>query len=56
MISSHELLITELLTEDVFTPLDPEEMAALLSCMVFEQRNCSEPELTERLEQVSKFT
>ena len=28
----------------------PEEIAALLSCMVFQQRNCSAPELTPSLE------
>uniref|UniRef100_A0AAQ5YMY3 SKI2 homolog, superkiller viralicidic activity 2-like n=1 Tax=Amphiprion ocellaris TaxID=80972 RepID=A0AAQ5YMY3_AMPOC len=36
-ISSHELLLTELLFENVLSPLAPEESAALLSCLVFTQ-------------------
>uniref|UniRef100_A0AAQ4P162 SKI2 subunit of superkiller complex n=1 Tax=Gasterosteus aculeatus aculeatus TaxID=481459 RepID=A0AAQ4P162_GASAC len=37
-ISSHELLLTELLFENVLSPLAPEESAALLSCLVFTQK------------------
>ncbi|GFR25640.1 helicase SKI2W [Trichonephila clavata] len=37
--SNHELLITELLMTSVFTDCPPEEVAALLSCMVFQQKN-----------------
>ncbi|CAL1287769.1 unnamed protein product [Larinioides sclopetarius] len=37
--SNHELLITELLVKSVFTESPPEEVAALLSCMVFQQKN-----------------
>uniref|UniRef100_A0A672ZAL6 SKI2 homolog, superkiller viralicidic activity 2-like n=1 Tax=Sphaeramia orbicularis TaxID=375764 RepID=A0A672ZAL6_9TELE len=36
-ISSHELLLTELLFENALSPLAPEESAALLSCLVFTQ-------------------
>uniref|UniRef100_A0A3P8VTK8 SKI2 subunit of superkiller complex n=1 Tax=Cynoglossus semilaevis TaxID=244447 RepID=A0A3P8VTK8_CYNSE len=36
-ISSHELLLTELLFENVLSPMAPEESAALLSCLVFTQ-------------------
>uniref|UniRef100_A0A3B4YMI3 SKI2 subunit of superkiller complex n=1 Tax=Seriola lalandi dorsalis TaxID=1841481 RepID=A0A3B4YMI3_SERLL len=36
-ISSHELLLTELLFENVLSPLAPEESAALLSCLIFTQ-------------------
>uniref|UniRef100_A0A8C9TU69 SKI2 subunit of superkiller complex n=1 Tax=Scleropages formosus TaxID=113540 RepID=A0A8C9TU69_SCLFO len=36
-ISSHELLLTELLFENTLSPLAPEESAALLSCLVFTQ-------------------
>jgi len=46
---SNELIITELVFENKLTERPPEEIAALLSCMVFQQRNCSEPELTEEL-------
>ncbi|GIY79362.1 helicase SKI2W [Caerostris darwini] len=37
--SNHELLITELLVKSVFSECPPEEVAALLSCMVFQQKN-----------------
>jgi len=46
---SNELIITELVFENKLTDRPPEEIAALLSCMVFQQRNCSEPELTKTL-------
>uniref|UniRef100_A0A4W4F3Q7 SKI2 homolog, superkiller viralicidic activity 2-like n=1 Tax=Electrophorus electricus TaxID=8005 RepID=A0A4W4F3Q7_ELEEL len=36
-ISSHELLLTELLFENTLSPMAPEESAALLSCLVFTQ-------------------
>ena len=47
---SHELMITELVFDNVLTDRPPAEIAALLSCMVFQQRNCSAPELTKPLE------
>lgn len=34
---SHELMITELLFESAFSELEPPEVAAILSCMVFQQ-------------------
>ncbi|KAJ3609359.1 hypothetical protein NHX12_023882 [Muraenolepis orangiensis] len=36
-ISCHELLLTELLFENALSPLEPEESAALLACLVFTQ-------------------
>ncbi|XP_023241330.1 helicase SKI2W-like [Centruroides sculpturatus] len=36
--SNHEIFLTELLVDDVFKSLKPEEIAALLSCTVFQQR------------------
>ena len=36
-ISNHELMITELVFESVFSDLHPAEIVALLSCFVFEQ-------------------
>jgi len=48
---SQELIITELVLDNVLTDRPPAEIAALLSCMVFQQKNCSEPELTERLKE-----
>ncbi|WAR31042.1 SKIV2-like protein [Mya arenaria] len=49
-ISTHELMITELVFENALTELHPTEIAALLSSMVFEQKNCSEPKLIYTLE------
>ena len=51
-ISSHELMITELVFENSLTELHPTEIAAILSCMVFEQKRCSEPKLIDTLEKV----
>ena len=48
---SNELIITELVFENKLTDRPPEEIAALLSCMVFQQRNCSEPELSKSLKE-----
>ncbi|KAJ7334413.1 hypothetical protein OS493_014724 [Desmophyllum pertusum] len=48
-ISSHEMIITELVFENAFTNLHPTEIVALLSCFVFQQRRCSEPSLTKTL-------
>ena len=49
--SSHEVLLTELLVENALDGLEPEELAAVLSAFVFEQRRCAEPDLTERLQE-----
>ena len=40
---SHELLVTELVFDNVLTERPPTEITALLSCLVFQQRNCSAP-------------
>uniref|UniRef100_A0A3B3VUC6 SKI2 subunit of superkiller complex n=1 Tax=Poecilia latipinna TaxID=48699 RepID=A0A3B3VUC6_9TELE len=50
-ISSHELLLTELLFENVLSPLAPEESAALLSCLVFTQNTQTEPHITSTLKE-----
>jgi antiviral helicase SKI2 len=52
-ISQHELLVTELVLENALTGLHPTEIAALLSCTVLEQKNCSEPNLNPDLVKVS---
>jgi len=44
-ISNHELILTELVFQNKLTGLQPTEIAALLSCTVFQQRNCSAPNL-----------
>ncbi|XP_056287810.1 helicase SKI2W [Pseudoliparis swirei] len=49
-ISSHELLLTELLFENVLSPLAPEESAALLSCLIFTQKTQVEPHITSTLQ------
>lgn len=57
----NELLITELVVDDIFTELQPAEVAALLSSLVFraKTRNDStdyEEELTPKLKEVcSKY-
>lgn len=50
-ISSHELLLTELLFENTLSPLAPEESAALLSCLVFTQNTQIEPHITNTLQE-----
>lgn len=55
-ISSHELLLTELLFENVLSPLAPEESAALLSCLVFTQNTQVEPHITSTLKEVRRDT
>ena len=51
-ISNHELIITELVFENALTELHPTEIAALLSCVVLEQKHCSEPRLCPDLVKV----
>ncbi|KOC59736.1 Helicase SKI2W [Habropoda laboriosa] len=46
---SNELLITELILKNVLTVLEPAEIAALLSTLVFQQRTDVEPNLTAEL-------
>ncbi|XP_055521956.1 LOW QUALITY PROTEIN: SKI2 subunit of superkiller complex protein-like [Leucoraja erinacea] len=50
-ISSHELLVTEMVLENVLTELQPEEIVALLSCMVFPQKSQLQPQLSATLQQ-----
>ncbi|XP_061885977.1 helicase SKI2W [Entelurus aequoreus] len=52
-ISSHELLLTELLFENVLSPLAPEESAALLSCLVFTQNTQVKPHVSNNLKEVT---
>lgn len=55
-ISSHELLLTELLFENTLSPLAPEESAALLSCLVFTQNTQIDPHITNTLQEVMQFS
>lgn len=43
--------MTELVFENVFTPMEPAEIVALLSSLVFQQKNTSTPRLTPQLEE-----
>ena len=44
------MIATELIFENVLTPLTPAEIVSLLSCLIFEEKDASEPSLTDRLE------
>ncbi|XP_031831546.1 superkiller complex helicase subunit twister [Nomia melanderi] len=46
---NNELLITELILKNVFTVLEPAEIAALLSTLIFQQRTKVEPNLPATL-------
>ena len=44
-----ELILTELLFNNVFTDLTPQQCCALLSCLVFDEKSNENPKLTEEL-------
>eukprot|EP01130_Rhizamoeba_saxonica_P018639 TRINITY_DN9399_c0_g1_i1.p1 TRINITY_DN9399_c0_g1~~TRINITY_DN9399_c0_g1_i1.p1 ORF type:complete len:789 (-),score=199.19 TRINITY_DN9399_c0_g1_i1:2391-4757(-) len=51
----NELIATEIIFENLLTPLSPAEIAALLSCLVFQEgggRKQDVPNVTERLDEV----
>lgn len=48
--SANELVLTELILENTLGGYEPEEVVALLSCFVFQERTDAEPNLTPRLE------
>lgn len=47
--SADELVLTELILENVLASFEPEEIVALLSAFVFQERTDSEPQLSENL-------
>jgi antiviral helicase SKI2 len=47
--SADELVLTELILENTFASYELEEVAALLSCFVFQEKTDIEPVLTSRL-------
>ena len=49
--SADELVLTELILENVLADFEPEEIVALLSAFVFQEKTDIEPTLTTRLEQ-----
>ncbi|XP_010256687.1 PREDICTED: DExH-box ATP-dependent RNA helicase DExH11 [Nelumbo nucifera] len=54
MNSGEELICTECLFENQLDDLEPEEAVALMSALVFQQKNTSEPTLTSKLAQAKK--
>lgn len=48
--SADELVLTELILDNVLAEFEPEEIVALLSAFVFQEKTESEPVLTPRLE------
>ncbi|KAJ1967166.1 Antiviral helicase ski2 [Dispira parvispora] len=50
----HELVLTELILNNVFARYAPPEIAALLSCFVFQDRHVEEPELLPSLQEVKE--
>ncbi|KAK2853212.1 hypothetical protein FQN49_005295 [Arthroderma sp. PD_2] len=48
--SADELVLTELILENVLADYEPEEIVALLSAFVFQEKTDNEPTLTPRLE------
>ena len=49
--SANELVLTELILENTFANYDPEEVVALLSCFVFQEKTDIEPTVPPKLEQ-----
>jgi antiviral helicase SKI2 len=47
--SADELILTELILENTFASYELEEVAALLSCFVFQEKTEDEPDLSPRL-------
>jgi len=47
--SANELILTELILENVLAAYEPEEVVALLSAFLFQEKTEVEPELTPRL-------
>ena len=49
--SADELVLTELVLENILAEYEPEEIVALLSCFVFQEKTDSVPNITPALEQ-----
>lgn len=45
-------MLTELILENIFAAYEPEEVVALLSCFIFQEKTDVEPLLTTKLEEV----
>ncbi|MES1921534.1 hypothetical protein MHBO_003060 [Bonamia ostreae] len=44
------LILSEMIFENVLSDLEPENILSLISCLVFKQKNCSEPHLSRTQE------
>jgi len=51
--SVNELILTELILDNTLGEFEPEEIVALLSAFVFEEKTDAEPQISPRLEEVS---
>ncbi|GAA5886319.1 hypothetical protein JCM16303_003762 [Sporobolomyces ruberrimus] len=49
--SANELILTELILDNTFASYEPEEVVALLSCFIFQEKTDVEPLLTPKLEE-----
>ena len=49
--SANELILTELILENTLASYEPEEVVALLSCFVFQEKTDIEPLLSSKLEE-----
>lgn len=49
--STNELVLTELILENTLAGYEPEEVVALLSCFVFQEKTDIEPAIPPKLEQ-----
>lgn len=52
--SANELILTELILENILADFEPEEIVALLSCFVFQEKTDIEPEIPSRLKEVRR--
>ena len=48
--SAHELVLTELILENTLASYDPEEVVALISCFVFQEKTDVEPVIPLKLQ------
>jgi len=48
--SAHELVLTELILENTLAGYEPEEVVALISCFVFQEKTDVEPDIPPKLE------
>lgn len=51
--SVNELILTELILDNTLGDFEPEEIVALLSAFVFEEKTDAEPQISPRLEEVA---